>query len=232
MTRNINVSILEDHQGIIDGYLYRLEGNDDISVVAISSFGEELEPMLENNPSDVVILDIEVDTSSSNRNPYPILFTIPKLLQIYPELAIIVITMHNERTLIRNVMKAGASGFILKDDRDTIKELPAVIRTVAGGGIHMSKYAYQMIMKRNSADLSNKLTNRQTEALSLCAAYPESSTAQLAKMMDIANSTMRNLLSSTYLRLDVRNRASAVSKATRLKLITRSVPTPHVELDT
>jgi DNA-binding NarL/FixJ family response regulator len=62
------------------------------------------------------------------------------------------------------------------------------------------------------------------EALSLCAAYPHSKTAELARKMKIANSTVRNLLSHAYLKLDVQTRAAAVAKARQLGIITPESP--------
>ena len=60
--------------------------------------------------------------------------------------------------------------------------------------------------------------------LSLCAAYPDASTADLAQMMTISNSTVRNLLSSVYLRLGVHSRTAAVEKAREMGLVTPRPP--------
>ena len=68
-------------------------------------------------------------------------------------------------------------------------------------------------------------SGRQLEALSLCAAYPDATTAELAGMLGVAHSTLRNLLSGAYLRLNVRSRTAAVAKAKRLGLITPPEPT-------
>jgi len=220
MSDKIKVAILDDHQGIIDGYLYRLSNAPDIEVITTLTYGELLEPAMVQNPADVLLLDVQVPTSPANSNPYPILYLIPRLLQNYPDLAVLVITMHAQRTLIRAVMEAGANGYVLKDDQATIRELAAVIRSVASGGIHMSQYAYQQLLKRDSGELGlMALTSRQIEALSLYAAYPDASTAEIAARMNIANSTLRNLLSGSYLRLDVRNRAAAVAKARQMGII-------------
>ncbi len=223
MTNKICVAILDDHQGIIDGYLHRLTGEPDIDVVGTVLYGEALEPMLAHQRVDVLLLDVHAPTSLENPNPYPILFLIPKLLQIYPRLAILVISMHTQRTLIHAVMEAGASGYVLKDDHETIKELASVIRSVAGGGIHLSQQAYQQLRARQAGDLNQPLSVRQLEALSLCAAYPDASTADLAHKMSIESSTLRNLLSGAYLKLDVRTRAAAIAKARQIELLTPDV---------
>ncbi len=222
MSQTIKVAILEDHQSIVDGYTFRLEKDSEIQVMAICAYGEELESMLADKDVDVLFLDINVPTSKDNPNPYPILHLIPKLLQKYPQLNILVISMHHQASLIKNVMEAGASGFIMKDDRETIQELAAVARSVARGGVHMSRLAHDQYFKKISP--GDNLSSRQLEAVSLCAAYPEKTTADIAKLMNVANSTVRNLLSEAYLRMEVPNRMAAVVKARQLGWIAPDLP--------
>ena len=219
MTKKIQVVILEDHQGIIDGYYFRLNNVEDIEVIATIGYGEELEPVLAQHPVDLLLLDVSVPTSPENRNPYPILFVIPKLLKLYPNLTVLVVTMHNQRTLIRAILEAGATGYVLKDDQASIKELPSIIRMMVGGGIHLSQSAYQLVMNPQGSNLHQPLNARQLEALSLCAAYPDASTAELADRMNIEGSTLRNLLSGAYLKLGTRTRAAAIAKARQMDLI-------------
>jgi DNA-binding NarL/FixJ family response regulator len=226
MPEKIRVTILDDHQSIIDGYLFRLSKVPNIEVVATLAYGEELEPTLAEHPSDVLLLDINVPTASDNPNPYPILHTIPKLLQVYPNLNVLVISMFAERGLIRAVMEAGASGYILKDDPAAIRELGNVITSVASGGIHFSQKAHQLLLSRESLSSGQRLSLRQQETLSLCAAFPNSTTAELARKMSVSNSTVRNLLSGTYVKLGVHNRAAAIAKGRQLGLITSDAPTP------
>ena len=99
MANKIRVTILDDHQNIIDGYLFRLRDNPQVEVVATLSYGDVIEPSLVEHPSEVSLLDVNVPTSNDNPNPYPILYAIPSLLQLYPDLAILVISMYNERRL-------------------------------------------------------------------------------------------------------------------------------------
>jgi DNA-binding NarL/FixJ family response regulator len=224
MAEKIRVTILDDHQNIIDGYMFRLGAAPQIEVVATISFGEELEPTIAEHPTDVLLLDVNVPTSPENPNSYPILHVIPKLLEIYSELKILVISMHAERGLIRAVMDAGASGYILKDDQATARDLGNVVISVAGGGIYFSQLAHQLYAKHLSNEGMENLPPRQLEALSLSTAYPDSSTAELAKRMSVSNSTVRNLLSGAYLKLGVSNRSGAIAKARQLGLITPHQP--------
>lgn len=71
------------------------------------------------------------------------------------------------------------------------------------------------------------LTPRQLEVLSLSAALPDLSSAQLAQRLGIAASTLRNMMSEAYLRLGVHNRAAAIAKARQLGLITPYPPDPQ-----
>ena len=221
----VRVAILDDHQSIVDGYVYRLSSTPEIDVAATASYGEELEPLLAKTPVDVLLLDLNVRTSPDNPNPYPILHIIPKLLQKHSNLSILVISMFAEPGLMRSLIEAGASGYILKDDQAAFRDLGNVVLSISNGGIYFSKKAHNLYMQTDAVTGSDMLTPRQLEVLSLCAAYPDASTAELAQMMTISNSTVRNLLSSVYLRLGVHSRTAAVEKAREIGLITPRPPT-------
>jgi DNA-binding NarL/FixJ family response regulator len=224
MTTKVRVAILDDHPSSVDGYLHRLKDVPQVEVVGTAAYGDELEPMLVNHPAEVLLLDVNVPTSAENRNPYPILHAIPHLLQSHPNLAVLVISMLNERHLIQGVMDAGASGYILKDDGAAWRELSAIIQSVSAGGIYLSQEAYQQVLKRQLKDAGPVLTNRQREVLSLCCAYPDISASDLSAELKLRPSTVRNLLSNAYLRLGVRTRAGAISRARELGLITPLPP--------
>ena len=214
----ICVAILEDHLGIIDGYRYRLGSFPDIQIVASTRYGEELPGLLKAHPVDVLLLDLQVPTSITNHQPYPIVAILPELLQQHPELAILAISMYVRRALIRAVMESGGCGFIVKDDQDAIQEIGSIIRSVAAGGIYLSATAIEQLRGR-SPNEPNTLSARQVQALSLCAAYPQANLSELANKMHVATSTLRNTLAQAYLKLEVHNRFAAVERARELNLI-------------
>jgi two-component system nitrate/nitrite response regulator NarL len=221
----VRVAILDDHQSIIDGFIYRLSSTPEIEVVATATLGEELEPLLTRHHVDVLLLDLSVRTSLDNPNPFPILHIIPKLLQQHSNLCVLIISMFSEPGLMRSLIEAGASGYILKDDQSAFKELGNIVLSIARGGVFFSKKAHNLYMQAENLANGDLLTPRQMEVISLCAAYPDASTADLAQMMTISNSTVRNLLSSLYLRLGVHSRTAAVEKAREMGLITPRPPT-------
>lgn len=218
MAQKIRVTILDDHQNTVDGYVFRLGAHPQVEVAATINYGEELEPALAEHPTDVLLLDVNVPASADNPNQYPILHLIPKLLETYEGLSILVISMYAERGLIRAVMEAGASGYILKDDHASARDLAAIVLSVAGGGIYFSQKAHQ-IYSAHLTKQNEMLSVRQLEALSLCGAYPNSTTAELADRMSVSHSTVRNLLSSAYTKLEVNNRTAAIARAQQLGLI-------------
>lgn len=219
MKKIIQVSILDDHQTILDGYQFRLGSSAKVEIVAMMMFGDEVESTLKKHPTDVLVLDINVPTSKENSNPYPILYTIPTLLQKYPDLAILVISMHTDRSLIRSVMEAGASGYILKDDKSMLENLEGVIISISAGEISLSREIEAVLYESNTSE-AVFLSQRQKEVLSLSVAFPDDTTAELAKKMSIANSTVRNLLSGAYIKLGVRTRVAAIAKARKLGILT------------
>jgi len=219
MLSQIRVAILDDHQSIIDGFTYRLSMDPNIHIVGTAIFGEDLEPMLADKTVDVLLLDVSVPNSPVDRNPYPILHIIPRLLKNYPELSILVISMFTQQSLIEALVNTGISGYIFKYDQVSIQKLDKVVRTIANGGLYFSEGAYEDAQEESPDSI---LTPRQLDALSLCISNPDCDTFSLAGRLGITPSTMRNLLSGAYLRLGVRNRAGAIARARQLGIIPES----------
>jgi DNA-binding NarL/FixJ family response regulator len=221
--KKIQVVIMDDHQSIVDGYRFRLSQVPEIEVAKTVAYGDDLEPALKDYSVDVLILDVEVPSSPANPNPYPILHVIPRLVQLYPGMAMLVISMHNEPSLVRTIIEAGARGYILKNDAHKLQELGKwILALVNGEACFSDKILLSFSMRKDRL-----FTERQLEVLSLCAAYPNSKTAELADKMQIADSTLRNMLSNVYLKLGVQTRAAAIAKARDLGLITpNSAPAP------
>lgn len=230
MIKKIRVSILDDHQITLYGYLHCLGQVPSIEVVNTLHFGEELEPALEQKPTDVLILDVSVPTAPDNRAPYPILHIIPQLLNRYPDLEILVISMFTDRSLIRALVDAGASGYIFKDDQQAIQGLDKVVTVLANGGNYFSPEARELILKNRGQNSIEPLTARQLEALSLYAADPASPTLEIAKKMVVSVATLRNHFAQAALRLGVHSRSAAVARARDLGLITPNQPASPVQL--
>lgn len=217
--KKIKLILLEDHPMTRDGYLGRFSETNDIDVIAHFHYGDELVEALKDTQPDVLLLDINVPTNPENPNPFPIWHVIQNALERNPKLEVVIISMYDRPALISSAIEAGVSGYILKDDYTAYSELPSIIRTIASGGIFFSQAARQRWLSRRQNDSQAILSPRQLEALSLCATYSDERLDEIARRMNVADSTLRNLLSRIYLKLDVNSRRSAVSRARMLGLL-------------
>ena len=144
--------------------------------------------------------------------------SIPKLLEKYPEMAVIVISMHSQRALVRALREAGASGYILKDDRAAMLELPAIIRLVHG---------WRNLFQPGGGPAADGAARRGRRPADrppgggavVLRGLPGDQHGAVAQQLHIAQSTVRNLLSGAYLRLEVPNRTAAIARARQLGLI-------------
>jgi two-component system response regulator NreC len=215
----IKIAILEDHQSVVDGYMFRLRDANDMGIAGVAANGEELTSLFQGHPDiRVLIMDIQVPISAEDRNVIPILHLVPRILEERPNIRILVISMLMETCLIKELADAGISGYVLKEDSESIRNLPLVIRKIDRGELYFSVSARD---KLDTLESGNKLgiTRRQLEILSLCAAYPDLSSDQLAQQLGVASSSLRTTLSETYSRLNVHTKAAAISKAKDLGLI-------------
>ena len=213
----INLAILEDHQATIDGYIHRLSSNPNIKIAGTCLFSQCMKALLIDRVVDMLILDINVPISEENRNIQPIHQFLTELKSNFPDLMILVISMHSQRAMIKSILEAGTSGYILKDDYDSIRNLGKIIETLADGGSFMSNRVRDIFFNGKADDMT--LTPRELEVLSVCAAYPDEPTANLAERLEIANPTVRNFLHKIYLKLQVHGRAAAILKAQEMGLI-------------
>ena len=220
MNGKIRVAILDDHAATAEGYRARLDAEADFEVIQVLHYGEELEPFLRKNPVDVLLLDIEVKASRENPAQYSTVYLVPRLLDNFQDISVLVISMHGGRAMIETVMDAGAGGYLLKDDLQSFRELPSILRTIASGGMYLSPLASKRWRKRRTGELREKALSRsQLEALSLCAAYPNARLPELAQKMHVANSTIRVTLSGAYQKLGVNTRQAAVAKAREMGIL-------------
>ena len=216
MRKAYQIGILEDHIATIMGYQAQLEANSDLNVVWTARFYNEVEDNISQHPTDLLILDVGVPNTPQNNEPFPILHAIPMLLETHPDMQIVVISMHNRPALIKAIKKAGASGYILKDDVISFKKLDSILIEILNQGIYFSPEAEKLISNPNDIP---SLTKRQSEILSLLASNPELKTKGLAEKLHISASTIRNHLSDIYLKLGVNRLSSAIVKAQNLGLI-------------
>jgi DNA-binding NarL/FixJ family response regulator len=228
MQTRINVAVLESQQGTVDGYTYRLNMVPEVKVVATCLYADELESFLGKEPINLLITGVDVYVSRNNRNPFPILYFISEQKKLYPGLKFLIISCVNHPQLIKELIEAGINGFILKDDQQSIQRLGNIVKMVADGGVYFSDGLMQNFFSKMPSMI---LTKRQLEVITLCAAYPDEDTYNLAKRLNISGSTLRNILSSTYEKLGVRTRTSAILKVRQMGIIPLGSPSENYRFE-
>jgi DNA-binding NarL/FixJ family response regulator len=142
---------------------------------------------------------------------------IPELLRTYPEIKILVVSMHSRPALFKAIKDTGASGYILKDDGESFNRLDEILLDIyEHDSIH---YSPEVLKVLTTPDQLPNLTSRQAQILSLVRSQPGISNVELANVLVVAPSTIRNHLSDIYIKLGVNNRASAIIRAQQLGLL-------------
>lgn len=220
----IKVAILEDHPVVIDGYLFRLSNLPDIEITAYAYHGNELDSLLEKNTIDVLILDIEVKMSEYGTEYLNTLALIPLIYKRFPEIKIIISTMHNYWALANRLFEKGVSGYILKDDYEITENLAQVVRDVHAGEMVISETIDKQMKKVSPGPMT--LTRRELEILAYFFHNPDIETPEIAEAIGIADSTVRNILAKLYRKLGVNSKNAAITKVKQMGYSTNHFPIP------
>jgi DNA-binding NarL/FixJ family response regulator len=153
MNDMIKVCIVDDHALIREGLKNFLREESDISVVAEAGDATELMATLAKKPCDVVVLDISLPGKSG-------LDLIVEILDQFPGVRIILLTMHPEERFAARAFKLGASGYVTKES--VPRELIAAIRKVVSGGVFVSPRFAEIM----AAELRSGVPSRPHDLLS------------------------------------------------------------------
>lgn len=205
----IAIIIVDDHEVVRDGYLSRLREQPDMRVVASIGDPQELLPTLERLHADVLMLDISMPNFSATA-------TVKILLARYPNLHILIATMHDQPQLVLGLLDLGVHGYYLKSDPPSM--LPEAVRDVASGRVWISRSITETIARRSRFPQPDaELTEREVSVLQLCA--EGKSTDEISAMLYISPRTTQTFLSQVFKKLGAKNRADAVMKAASRGLI-------------
>jgi two-component system response regulator NreC len=159
---SITVVLADDHAILRQGVRLLLDAEDDVLVVAEAQDAAGVLRAVRGHKPDVLVLDLALRDSHA-------LDAIPSLRSEIPETAIVVLTMHDDAAIAREVMRAGAAGFILKDAGGP--ELVRAIRVVAAGATYVQPEIGGRIAALDNAgpNALDHITEREAEVLRLVA---------------------------------------------------------------
>lgn len=156
MRDKISVLLVDDHSLVRRGFRRILEDEADIIVVGEASDGEEAVRLAVKLRPAVTVMDCALPGMSG-------LAATRQILQECPDLAILMLSMHPEETLVRQALDAGARGYVLKNAVDL--ELGAAIRRVAAGEKVLDSQLLRPTALKGERD--HGLTARELEVLQL-----------------------------------------------------------------
>ena len=202
----IRLLIVDDHQLVRSGLRLLLESEDDMTVEDEAGNAEDAVRLARLHKPDVVLLDVVMPGGSG-------LDAAPDIKEAAPKTRILVLSMQDDPSYVRQAFSAGASGYLLKEAADN--ELVAAVREVAGGG----SYVHPTLGARLAAAeaeaqaraAADPLSDREREVLRLLALGHTNQ--EIAKMLFISVRTAETHRAHIMQKLRLSTRAELVRYA-------------------
>jgi DNA-binding NarL/FixJ family response regulator len=189
------ILIVDDHQMFIDGLKSLLRKQETFIVAAEALNGQEALDIIEKQPIDIVISDISMPVMSG--------IELTRIIkEKYPIIKIIIVSMHNDQSVVSEIIMAEAEGYILKNTGK--KELFDALNKVANHGTYYSNEVLSVMMQnikveKKTIEEIHPLSEREIEILQLI--VEEYSSEQIAEKLFISKRTVDthriNILSKT-----------------------------------
>lgn len=213
MNGRIKVLIADDHTIVRSGVRLLLDAEPDIEVVGEALDGAEAVELVESLQPDVVLMDITMpgmDGMEATRH----------IKVEWPEVNVLVLTMHRRDEYFFEVLRAGASGYVLKGAETN--ELIRAVRTVGRGEVFLyptmtQKLVQDYLERVTGGEPEDALTPREQQILRLLAeGY---SNKEIAERLVISPSTVYTHRSSLMEKLDLTSRHELIKYARRHGLL-------------
>jgi DNA-binding NarL/FixJ family response regulator len=210
MTTKIRVLIADDHQIVRDGLRSLLEKEPDMEVIAAVEDGRTTVRLVEELQPDVVIMDISMPGLNG-------IEATRKITHDFPNIKIIALSMHDDGRFVTNMLKAGASGYLLKDCafKELTKAIHVVVRT---GKSYLSPDITDVVVSSyvtgtpgSEPLLYTALTPREREVLQLVVEGKTSS--QIAAILYVSVKTVETHRTQLMRKLKINNLADLVKYA-------------------
>lgn len=207
MTKQIYIALADDHRVFADGLASLLQKSDvPIQGIHIATNSSELSAILENNPIDVALVDIEFGKDDGRQ-------VAKSMAQAHPDCKYIALSSHGESGIIKSALKGAFSGYILKTD--SLPTIIECIQKVLDGATYISPDSGTHLLNDISGNKNNsslpKITKREKEVLDCVA--KEMSTKEIATHLYISEKTVEAHRSNLMLKLDAKNAAGLIKRA-------------------
>jgi DNA-binding NarL/FixJ family response regulator len=204
---SVRVLVADDQALVRSGFRMILDARPDLEVVAEAEDGREAVALAAEHRPDVVLMDIRMPELDG-------IEATARIVAATPETRVLVLTTFDLDEYVYAAIRAGASGFLLKDVRPN--ELVDAIRLVDAGNALLGPSVTRRLLDRFSeparpAVSLEGLTDREREILELIA--HGSSNAEIAEQLVVSETTVKSHVSAVLRKLGVRDRVQAVIAA-------------------
>ena len=209
----IRLVIVDDHHLLRAGLSQYFETQPGVEVVAEAANGEELLKKLRTIPADLLLLDMSMPGLSGTN-------LITRIKNLYPALHILVLSMHDEVQIVLSAMKAGASGYIVKDCSPKIL-LEAIKKVMTTGKYLDPEMAEQLAYASTSIKpdkIEHLLSDRELEIFRLI--VEGKSIGEIARQLFISDKTVSTHKGHLLKKLGVKNVVELVRYSIQHKLFT------------
>ena len=218
----VRVMLADDHKLVRGGLSALLKGIGGVEVVAEANDGREAIQLCESHQPDIILMDIAMTGMNG-------LEATSRISKEFPQVRVIILSMHTSEEYVLKALRAGAAGYLLKDAG--ISELELAITAVAQGETYLSPpvskhvitdYVRRVGLEQDSDEMVDRtaiqrLTFRQREILQLIA--EGNSTQEIANLLSISVKTVETHRMQLMERLDIHDVAVLVRFAIRVGLV-------------
>ncbi len=207
----ITVVVADDHVILRTSLTFFLDDQPDITVLAEAGTGEEALRLCQQNPPDIVLLDLNMPDKSG-------LEVLPLIRQAHPQTRVLVLTGRAEDTYIMRALQAGAHGYMLKTSSQ--EELLEAIRKVAQGNMVLGTGVTERVVAGLISSHERDPLTEEERAVLLCVVAGNDTNDAIARQLSLTEQEVITRLKNAIDKLGARSRAQAALIALRAGWIT------------
>lgn len=205
----LTILLVDDHMVVREGLKTLIAAQPDMQVIGEASDGESAWQQIQSCRPNVVIMDISMPGVNGIR-------TTERIRQAYPEVKVLVLSVHDDTSYLRQMLTVGASGYILK--HTAADALIQAIRTVAAGGLYLepalAEHVVGRYVRRPAATtelLGAELSEREREVVQrVVQGY---SNREIATQLNLSVKTVETYRARALEKLGLTSRAALVRYA-------------------
>lgn len=207
----IKIIVVDDHQLFREGIISLLSRKDDLEIIGEAENAEELMNILDSKKAHIVLIDISLPGING-------IEIISQVRKEHENVKFIVLTMHAEGQYVIKAVKAGASGYLIKN-ADEVELLTAIKQVALGNKYFNNEISHLMIsgMATVEEESQKQLSEREKEVLTLVS--DGKTTKEIAEELFVSARTVETHRVNIMKKLKVQNTAELIKKAAYLKII-------------